>query len=84
MSYLAIIPISRKMVKRLDHSAKGEQVQIRLLPLSHDYSSPALNGIKSPARLATTSDGFLIVHVRPERRTRQNFSLGLKAALSGT
>jgi hypothetical protein len=49
-----------------------------------DATPPALDGVKSPARLATTSGGVVIVRARPKWRARQKFLLGPRAALSGT
>jgi hypothetical protein len=45
---------------------------------------PALHGVKSPDRLATTSGGFVIVEVRPTGSPARTSCSALRASLSGT
>jgi hypothetical protein len=45
---------------------------------------PALHGVKSPDRLATTSGGFVIVEVRPASSPARTSCSAPRASLSGT
>jgi hypothetical protein len=62
-------------------------VQLELLQELAGNVSPepsALHGVKSPARLATSSGGFVIVHVRPAGEPARTSRSARGASLAGT